>query len=263
MNLKILSLSLLSLLSIYIIHWQPTLHAQTKQYPKAKVSFEDFKSLVSEVEPIRAKRLVDLDTFLKMSKEPGTIVLDSRSTFRFERIHIKGAKHLSFTDFTQDNLAKVIPSFDTKVLIYCNNNFEGNQVDFASKIADPRNFSSRSITTQLAAQAKPIMMALNIPTYINLYGYGYTNVYELDELVNVTDPRIEFEGTIVGSNSLQGLSEKLNTMRWALLSVFSRPDKSQKRPMNSEKQRQLRVVSHSHVVGPIKIVSNDQSHPDC
>ena len=93
MNLKILSLSLLSLLSIYIIHWQPTLHAQTKQYPKAKVSFEDFKSLVSEVEPIRAKRLVDLDTFLKMSKEPGTIVLDWRSTFRFERIHIKGAKH--------------------------------------------------------------------------------------------------------------------------------------------------------------------------
>jgi hypothetical protein len=42
------------------------------------------------------------------------------------------------------------------------------------------------------------MMALNIPTYVNLYGYGYRNVYELHELVNVNDPRITFEGTIVG-----------------------------------------------------------------
>ena len=41
------------------------------------------------------------------------------------------------------------------------------------------------------------MMALNIPTYINLYGYGYHNVYELNELVNVNDPLIIFEGTIV------------------------------------------------------------------
>jgi hypothetical protein len=41
------------------------------------------------------------------------------------------------------------------------------------------------------------MLALNIPTYINLYGYGYKNVYELDELVNVNDKRIEFEGTAV------------------------------------------------------------------
>jgi hypothetical protein len=40
-------------------------------------------------------------------------------------------------------------------------------------------------------------MALNIPTYVNLYGYGYQNVYELNELVNVNDPRIIFEGSIV------------------------------------------------------------------
>ncbi len=41
------------------------------------------------------------------------------------------------------------------------------------------------------------MMALNVPTYVNLFGYGYRNVYELDELVNVRDSRVEFEGTIV------------------------------------------------------------------
>lgn len=164
-------------------------------YPKARVSFQDFKGLVTEVEAHRARRLVNLDTFLKMSKEPGTIILDSRSTFRYDRIHLRGARHLSFTDFTQSNLKSVIPSFETRILIYCNNNFEGNQTDFASKIALPAP-PSNPVATQMASQAKPVMMALNIPTYINLYGYGYRNVYELDELVDVKDPRIRFEGSI-------------------------------------------------------------------
>jgi len=171
--------------------------AQGTNYPKAKVSFNDFKGLVAQVETHRASRLIDLNTFIKISKEPGVIILDSRSTFRFDRIHLKGAKHLAFTDFTQDNLAKVIPSFETKILIYCNNNFDGNETDFASKIAVPRPKSNNAVASQFAAQAKPLMMALNIPTYVNLYGYGYRNVYELHELVKVNDPRIAFEGTMV------------------------------------------------------------------
>lgn len=40
-----------------------------------------------------------------------------------------------------------------------------------------------------------ITLALNIPTYINLYGYGYRNVYELSELISIYDERIQFEGT--------------------------------------------------------------------
>jgi hypothetical protein len=170
--------------------------AQEAKYPKAKVSFDDFKELVAEVESHRADRLIDLGTFLKMSKEPGVIILDTRSDFRFDRIHIKGAKHLAFTDFTQAELAKVIPSPDTKILIYCNNNFDGNQEDFTTKRSVP--FPSRSgLGRELASEEKPRTMALNIPTYINLYGYGYKNVYELDELVRVADSRIEFEGSIV------------------------------------------------------------------
>ena len=48
------------------------------------------------VEEHRAERLVGLDEFLEMSKDPNTIVLDTRSAERFERIHIAGAKHLEF-----------------------------------------------------------------------------------------------------------------------------------------------------------------------
>ena len=171
--------------------------AQSESYPTAKVSFDDFRNLVAAVEEHRSSRLIDFDRFAEMSEEPGVILLDTRSEFRFERIHVRGARHLSFSDFTQANLEKVIPSFDTTVLIYCNNNFEGNEVDFASKIALPRGSASDVLGDQFAAQEKPVMMALNIPTYINLYGYGYRNVYELHELVNVSDPRIVFEGSIV------------------------------------------------------------------
>ena len=171
--------------------------AHPADFPTARVSFEDFKTLVVEVEGHRAERLVDLDTFLAMSKEPGTIILDSRSDFRFDRVHVKGAKHLAFTDFTQANLASVIPSFETRILIYCNNNFDGNEVDFASKVAAPILRPLNPVAAQVEVQAKPLMMALNIPTYVNLYGYGYRNVYELHELVDVKDPRIAFEGSLV------------------------------------------------------------------
>lgn len=170
---------------------------QAMPYPKAKVSFDDFKRLAAEVEVHRAKRLIDLNTFLRMSREPGVVVLDARSAFRYDRIHVKGAKNLSFSDFTQANLATVIPSFESTVLIYCNNNFDGNPRDFATKAALPRPKPVTPMSSQLAAQERPIMLALNVPTYINLYGYGYRNVYELDEFVNVNDPRITFEGSIV------------------------------------------------------------------
>src|SRR5262245_38733769 len=93
--------------------------AQVTHYAKAKVSFDDYKELVAEVEKHRASRLIDLNTFIKLSKEPGVIVLDTRSAFRFERIHVKGARHLAFTDFTQDSLRKVIPASETTILIYC------------------------------------------------------------------------------------------------------------------------------------------------
>jgi rhodanese-related sulfurtransferase len=163
------------------------------KYPKALVDYTDFKNLVTEVEKIRAERLISLDEFLKMSKENNVVILDSRSDFRFNRKHIKWAIHLDFTDYTQENLKKLIPDTNTKILIYCNNNFDGDQVDFASKVAKPQN----SIETQILSNRKPIMLALNIPTYLNLYGYGYKNIYELDELVNVNDPRIKFEGSEV------------------------------------------------------------------
>ena len=170
----------------------------TDNYPKSLADYSDFKNLVTEVENHRAERLINLDTFLKMSEEDEVVILDTRSDFRYNRKHLKNAKHLDFTDFTQTNLWELMPpDTNTKILIYCNNNFKGDQLDFATKVSIPRE----NVETQILSNRKPIMLALNIPTYINLYGYGYRNIYELDELVNVNDPRIIFVGTEVKKQS--------------------------------------------------------------
>lgn len=166
------------------------------EYPKSLASYNDFKALVNEVENYRAERLIDLNTFLKMSKKRNVVILDTRSAFRYNRKHLKGAIHLGFSDFTQEDLWKLIPDPNTVILIYCNNNFNGDQIDFTSKITKPNKKNKRPrIETEILSNRKPLTLALNIPTFINLYGYGYRNIYELNELVNVNDKRIKFEGT--------------------------------------------------------------------
>lgn len=157
---------------------------------KAIVDFDAYEKLIPAVKAHRKGRLVDLPTFLKMAEEKGTIILDTRSDSLFKRKHVKGAIHLNFSDFTQQNLLRIIPNADAKILIYCNNNFIDDQANFASKVAMP---------VLIKKKIAPISLALNIPTYINLYGYGYRNVYELSELVSTRDKRITFEGTEIRS----------------------------------------------------------------
>lgn len=157
---------------------------------KANVDFDAYEKLIPEVKAHRKGRLVDLPIFLKMAEEKGTIILDTRSDSLFKRKHVKGAIHLNFADFTQQNLLKIIPNADTRILIYCNNNFINDQANFASKTV---------IKTLINKKIPNISLALNIPTYINLYGYGYRNVYELSELVSTLDKRITFEGSDIRS----------------------------------------------------------------
>ena len=152
-------------------------------YEKANVSYGDFEHLVRQVKLHREKRLLSFNDFIEKSKEPNVIILDSRSKNMYERKHIKGARHLNFSDFTESNLAALI---NTPILIYCNNNFTGDEI----------NFMSKSIKISNNKKIKELTLALNIPTYINLYGYGYKNIYELDELITPLDSRVEFEGTI-------------------------------------------------------------------
>lgn len=170
-----------------------------QQTKKALVDFNDLEDLMTEVKPHREKRLIDLNEFSKKSLEKSTVILDARSKEMYDKKHVKGAININFSDFTQDVLDQFFEQYagkNTQILIYCNNNFE-NQL--ATNLQDPY-FMSKVVRPEIQRKEKikiekPKTLALNIPTYLNLYGYGYKNVFELNELVDVNDTRIAFEGT--------------------------------------------------------------------
>jgi len=133
-----------------------------------------FFELSTEAEKHRRTRLISIDQFNEMSKDGNTIILDSRSAEAYEMTHLKGAINLNFSDFTEEKLAKVIPNKKTRILIYCNNNFQSIYAELGDKDSS---------------------LALNIPTFINLYGYGYKNIYELESRIVDSDKRLNFSGT--------------------------------------------------------------------
>jgi phage shock protein E len=145
------------------------LSAQEAKIPNPAIDYAEFARLTSELAPVREKNRVTEEQFIKMVAEPGTVVLDARTRGWFERIHVKGAHHLVLTDFTADALREIIPDKNTRILIYCNNNFENESEGFARKL--------RSVS-------------LNIQTFINLHAYGYENVYELGPLLDVNTTKI-------------------------------------------------------------------------
>ncbi len=141
------------------------------------MDYAGFRKVAAQVQTVRPQRRVSEEKFMALAAEAGTVVLDARSADKFALRHIKGAVSLPFTDFTEASLAKVIPRKDTRVLIYCNNNFRGAPVSLESKAPSA---------------------SLNISTYIALATYGYTNVYELAPLLDVKTTKLPFEGSEVG-----------------------------------------------------------------
>ena len=141
------------------------------QAQENQVDYDGFLSLTGELTEYRESRLVDLETFNTMKADTDTILLDTRSRTAYLMGHIDGAVHLNFSDFTDDKLADIIPSKDTRILIYCNNNFTDNIAPVV---------------------VKRIELALNVPTFINLYGYGYENIYELDGAYSLEHPEIHW-----------------------------------------------------------------------
>lgn len=143
------------------------LFSQSTTSGAKEVDYSGFQALTKEVADIRSERLLTFEQFSARSARPGSLVLDTRSAAAFEAGHIKGAVNLSFSDFTTDKLEAVIGTDKRRmVLIYCNNNFSDNVPPVRSKMA---------------------ALALNIPTFINWVGYGYSNVWELGDTVAIAD----------------------------------------------------------------------------
>ena len=135
------------------------------------IDMPGYLQVAAEAAEHRASRRVSEAEFIRMSREPGTVILDARSREKFEELHIKGAMNLSFPDIAIETLEKTIPDRATRILIYCNNNFVNAEGPFPAKLPSA---------------------SLNLSTYIALYNYGYRNVYELAPLIDAKTSRLEF-----------------------------------------------------------------------
>jgi rhodanese-related sulfurtransferase len=136
-----------------------------------QIDYRGFQRLAAEVQPYRQARLIDWASFSTLAARRGVLILDARSASAFAQGHIRGAVNLPLTDFTAPSLARTIGRADRPILIYCNNNFRNNLAP---------------------VMLKSVQLALNIQTFINLYGYGYRNIRELNAVIDFNDPAVHW-----------------------------------------------------------------------
>jgi len=142
--------------------------------PNPSIDMASYLRVSAEAAAYRQSHRLSEEDFLRMSREPGTVVLDARSAEKYRLLHVHGAINLSFPDITVESLGRVLPDKSTLVLIYCNNNFTGAQKAFPTKLPSA---------------------SLNLSTYVALYTYGYRNVYELGPTVDLKASKLAFDGT--------------------------------------------------------------------
>ena len=154
--------------ALVLLCWLGTAVAQDNP----AIDMPGYLRIAGEAAEHRAARRVSEAEFIRMSREPGSIILDARSRQRYDELHVKGAVNLSFPDIAVETLRAAIPDVATRILIYCNNNFANAEGPFPAKLPSA---------------------SLNLSTYIALYNYGYRNVYELAPLVDLRRSQLEFE----------------------------------------------------------------------
>ena len=134
------------------------------------IDMAGYLRFANEAAAQRETHRVSESEFIRMSAEPGTVVLDARSRQKYDELHVRGAINLSFPDITAASLEAAIPRKSTRILIYCNNNFANAPEAFPEKLPPA---------------------SLNLSTYIALYTYGYRNVYELGPYVDIGASKLE------------------------------------------------------------------------
>jgi phage shock protein E len=164
------------LLFISCLGFACSVYAQSASKEKASmhnpaIDMGAYLRVANEAAAHRETHRVTEADFIKMSAEPNTIILDARSAKKYAELHVKNAVNLSFPDITVDSLATFIPDKNTRILIYCNNNFSNAPKSFPTKNMDA---------------------SLNLSTFISLYSYGYKNVYELGRLIEIEKSKLDF-----------------------------------------------------------------------
>ena len=112
--------------------------------------------------------------FIRMAADPKTVILDARSAEMFGVLHVRGAQNLSLPDITAEELAKVIPSKSTRVLIYCNNNF----------LNAPKAFATKTPSASLNIHTFNVLSATATPMFTS---FG--------SLIDIRNAKLQFDGS--------------------------------------------------------------------
>ena len=152
-----------------------SLHALDGDFtkPNPRINYTAFLVQATAAQQVRETHRLSEERFIEVGRSPGVVILDARSKERYDQLHIQGAINIPFPDLSEATLAKMLPDKNQVILIYCNNNF---------------------VNAPKAFPAKRLEASLNIPTFITLHSYGYTNVFELGPLLDVTTTQIPFVG---------------------------------------------------------------------
>lgn len=132
-----------------------------------QIDYPAYTELALSLGEVREAHRLPLGEFLARARAEGAILLDARSESAFAAGHIEGAVNLPLPDFTDEALAEVLGDDKGRpIYIYCNNNFSDDRYPIVTKRAP---------------------LSLNIATFINLHGYGYTNVWELGGVLETSE----------------------------------------------------------------------------
>jgi rhodanese-related sulfurtransferase len=146
--------------------------AAAEPVPNPQIDYRGYMALVQKLEPVRNARLVAWPEFHRLAKAKRAILLDPRTPDAFAKGHLKGAVNVPLTDFSADRLREVLgEDTDRPIFLYCNNHFRENRPPVVLKTGK---------------------LAIAIPTFISLYGYGYENVWELADVIGMDDPGVEW-----------------------------------------------------------------------
>lgn len=109
-----------------------------------------------KIDEIRQERQIHYTKIPEILKKEDALILDVRSKEDYDCGHIKGAKNLSLTDITEKTLPQIVPSKQTKIIIYCEKTLWANR----------RNIPATQISFPI------------------IYELGYENVYEIEPVMD-------------------------------------------------------------------------------
>src|SRR5215207_5202104 len=100
---------LILVLALGILGFNGAAFAQKAGIANPAIDMKGYLRTAREAAKHRESRRLSEEDFVKMSREPGVIILDARSRDKYDELHMAGAINVSFPDITLASLESRLP----------------------------------------------------------------------------------------------------------------------------------------------------------